>query len=268
MPWTTLALRVALLMAALWAIWRGVMLAAGPAAWDPGTRLVAGAAIAAAVLATVVLLLRLDHGRRQDAGHHHLAANVRAFCLGAALWLLPALAGAALCIAMGWSSVGLLSPPGTLLAALPVAVLGVFLLEAFPEELALRGYLQGLLARKVAPWMALLLQAALFTAFAWSIGALGSTQQWMFIPCLGLILGYVRALTGNVWAAMGVHAAWMGTAQLASAHLAIDGLPALQLLAFALLPSATIGTVLGLLYPRFRWRRPALAAAEPLASEP
>lgn len=267
MPWKTLALRVALLMAALWAIWRGVMLVPGSAAWDAGTRVLAGAVVTAAVLATVGLLLRLDRGRRQDAGHHHYAANARAFCLGFSLWLLPALAGAALCIVMGWSSVRLLSPPGALLAAMPALLLGVFLLEAFPEELALRGYLQGLLARKVSPWIALLLQAALFTAFAWSIGALASAQQWMFIPCLGLILGYVRALTGSVWAAMGVHAAWMGTAQLASAHLAIDGLPVLQFLAFALLPSATIGIVLGLMYPHFRWRRPAAAAPEALAAE-
>lgn len=258
MSWSTLALRLAIAMAALFGIWRGTLLLFG-AAHNPATHLLQGALISAAVLAVVALLLRCDRLRWSDAGHHAFVANLRAFLLGATLWLLPALAGAAVCVLLGWSSISLLSSPGAMLAAIPPLVLGVFLLEAFPEELALRGYVQGLVARRAAQWIALLLQAALFTGFAWTVGALDSAQQWMFIPCLGLILGYVRALTGNVWACMGVHTAWMTTAQLLSAHLAVDGLQVLQFLAFALLPSATIGATLGVLHSDFRWQRAALA---------
>lgn len=140
---------------------------------------------------------------------------------------------------------------------MPALLLGVFLTEALPEELALRGYVQGLVACCAAPWVALLLQAALFTIFAWAVGALASPGQWMFIPCLALILGYVRALAGNVWACIGVHMAWMTTAQLVAAHMAVEGLPVLQFVAFALLPSATIDAALGLLRPGFDWRRGA-----------
>lgn len=258
MSWNTLVLRLAIAMAALFGIWRGTLLIFGTT-HDPATHLLHGAIISGAVLAMVTLLLRLDRLHWRDAGQHAFVTNLRAFLLGAALWLLPALAGVVACVLLGWSSISLLSSPGTLLAAIPPLALGVFLLEAFPEELALRGYVQGLVARRAAQWIALLLQAALFTVFAWTVGALDSAQQWMFIPCLGLILGYVRALTGNVWTCMGVHTAWMTTAQLVSAHLAVDGLQVLQFLAFALLPSATIGAALGVLHPDFRWQRTALA---------
>src|SRR5690606_39221937 len=42
-------------------------------------------------------------------------------------------------------------------------------------------------------------------------GAMQSPGQWMFLPGFALILGYVRALSGSVWAGMGVHFAWMTT---------------------------------------------------------
>lgn len=258
MPWSTLASRLAIVAIAIIGIWRGTsVLSGGDAGYAPATHLLRGAAISAMVLAVVLLLLRLDRLHWRDIGLHAAAANARAFALGAGLWLLPALLGTVACVAFGWSSITLLSTPSALLAALPPLALGVFLVEAFPEELALRGYVQGLVARRAAQWIALLLQAALFVAFAWAVGALGSAQQWTFIPCLALILGYVRAMTGNVWAGMGVHTAWMTSAQLLHGHAAVDGMQTLQFVAFALLPSATLGVALGLLRPDFDWRRPA-----------
>lgn len=255
MPWSTLALRLALASAAVTAIWRGTSALLGVDEYDPATHLLHGAAISILVLLVVLLLLRLDRLRWRDIGHHAAGANVRAFVLGASFWLLPALLGAALCIALGWTSITLLSTPRALLSALPPLALGVLLVEAFPEELALRGYMQGLVARRAAPWIALLAQMILFVAFAWAVGALQSVQQWMFIPGLALILGYVRATTGNVWACMGVHTAWMTTTQLLHGHAAVDGMQALQFIAFALLPSAAIGIALGMLHPDFSWRR-------------
>lgn len=254
MSWNTLAFRVAIAVTAIVAVWRGSSLVFG-GGHDPELHLLRGTTASVLVLAVVAFLLRLDHLPWSVTGHQALRTNLRAFALGAALWLLPALAGMAACVAFGWSSVDLQSSPGTLLAALPLLALGVFLFEAFPEELVMRGYVQGLLERRTAQWIALLIQAALFTLFAWAAGALDTAQQWMFIPCLALILGYVRALTGNVWAGMGVHAAWMTTAQLVSHHFAVEGQQAMQFVAFALLPSATIGAVLGMLRPDFRWRK-------------
>lgn len=257
MPWSTLALRLGLVAIAIVGIWRGALaLFGGDAGYDPATHLLRGALISAAVLALVFLLLRLDRLRWRDIGHHAVGANLRAFALGAGLWLVPALLGTAACVALGWASIALLSTPSAMLAALLPLALGVFLVEAFPEELAVRGYAQGLLARRTAQWVALLLQMLLFVAFAWAVGAMSSPQQWMFLPGFALILGYARALTGNVWTGMGVHTAWMTTTQLLHGHAAVDGLQTLQFVAFVLLPSATIGIVLGVLRPHFDWRRP------------
>lgn len=261
MSWTTLSLRLGLLGVAIVATWYAALSVPGvdglPAV---ATRTLQGALISASVLAIVFLLLRRDRLPWRDIGIRDAAANLRAFALGAGLWLAPALAGAALCVAMGWTTFSLQTTPMALLAALLPLALAVFLIEAFPEELALRGYAQGLVMRKAAPWVALLLQAALFVAFAWAVGALYSPQQWMFLPGLALILGYARALGGNVWTSIGVHAAWMTTTQLLApqaGHVAVEGLQTLQFVAFALLPSATLGIVLGLLNPGFDWRRPA-----------
>ena len=133
-------------------------------------------------------------------------------------------------------------------------LVGVFLVEALPEELAVRGYAQGVAARRLTAWAALLVQVALFTGFAWAVGALASFQQWLFIPSFALILGYVRAVTGNVWTSIGVHTAWMTVQQWLALHADADGLQALQFVAFALLPSAALGTVLGLRHPHVDWR--------------
>ncbi len=252
------ALRLVVVVAAMAVAWQFAGLVFGDAR-APAVHLLRGALVSSATLAAVVLLLRLDGLPWCIAGHHAPLANLRAFALGASLWLVPALLGAIACVALGWSSIRPQSPPATLLAALPALALGVFLFEAFPEELGIRGYVQGLLARRTAQWVALLLQAVVFTAFAWAVGALDTVEAWSFIPCLALILGYVRALTGSVWAGIGVHTAWMTTAQLLSAHFSIEGRQALQFVAFALLPSACIGSVLGAMRPDFGWRRPAAA---------
>lgn len=252
----TLAVRLALLAAGSVLVWRSVLAFADD--HDPRTRLLAGLAISTAVFALVAALLRMDRLSWRDIGVHGFAANLRAFALGAGLWLLPALLGMIVCVSLGWASVTVLSAPSAIAVSLPPLALSVFLVEALPEELAMRGYAQGLVGRHAAAWLALLAQVLLFTAFAWAVGALGSLQQWLFIPGLALILGYARALTGNVWTGIGIHFAWMTTTQglsPAQGHFAVDGIQTLQFLAFALLPSATIGTVLGLRHPGFDWRR-------------
>lgn len=252
MPWSKLILRLGAVTIAMIFIWRSVVALLG-GGYEPTRHLLTGAIISAAVLPLVFLALRLDRLPLRTIGHHAAGANLRAFMLGAGLWLLPALSGTALCVSLGWSAITLHSPPAAVLAALPPLALGVFLAEALPEELAVRGYLQSMLARQTAQWAALLLQVALFVAFAWAVGALHSTWQWMFVPGFGLILGIVRALAGNVWASMGVHFAWMTTTQLLNGHATVEGLQTLQFLAFALLPSAALATVFSLRRPDFRW---------------
>jgi membrane protease YdiL (CAAX protease family) len=217
-----------------------------------------GAALSVAVLVAVLLLARGDGLRAATIGHHAAAANARAFLFGAGLWLAPALAGLALCIAAGWTTVTLEVSPAGLLGTIPIVALGVLLVEAFPEELALRGYIQGVLGQRCAAWVAMCLQALLFLGFAWAVGALSSAQQWMFLPGFALVLGYARAVGGSIWVSIGIHTAWMTTTQLLLSPLygmaTVQGVQTLQFVAFVLLPSATICTVLASLHPRFSWR--------------
>ena len=264
--YAALALRLALLAAGLVLVWRITLSIAYQGGRDTASHLGAGLAISVATAALVYALLRLDRLSWRDVGVGNFAANLRAFALGAGLWLAPALAGVALCVALGWTSISLRSPPAAAamaMALLPLA-LGVFLVEALPEELALRGYAQGLVGRQAPAWVALLAQALLFTAFAWAVGALDSLQQWLFIPGLALILGYARALTGSVWTGIGIHATWMTAQQWMSLHCSVAGMQTLQFLAFALLPSATLGIALGLRHPHFDWRIPLRGPADPV----
>lgn len=251
--------RVAILGAGAVLVWRCVLALPGDTAGpDTARHLLQGTLISAGVVVLLALLLRLDRRGLPDVGMGPFPANARAFLLGVGLWALPALAGAAACVGLGWASISLESSVTAVLAALPPLALGVFLFEAFPEELILRGYVQGLVGRRYAAWVALLAQMLVFVLFAWAVGALYSTEQWMLIPGLALILGYARAVSGNVWCCIGIHLAWMTTAQLLSpahGHAVVQGMQTLQFIAFALLPSMTIGIVLPLLRPTFDWRR-------------
>lgn len=219
----------------------------------PAGHLLAGLLLSAVMLA-LVAWLRLREGLSwATVGHYPAGRNLRAFAMGAGLWLVPAMVGIAACSALGWSTVSFHTPPAQVLGALPLLMLTVLLVEALPEEFAIRGWAQGLAARHYAQWIALLLQATLFIAMAWLAGAMQSAGQWMLLPGFALILGYVRALTGSVWTSIGVHFAWMTTSQLINGHATVEGIDMLWFIAFALLPSATLGVVLGMMYPHFRW---------------
>lgn len=254
-----LLLRLALFAAALALLWRLVLDLPGLPGLPPQPtvqHIVQGGVASLGVFALVAVLRRRDRLDWRVVGWPQRAAcALRGFATGAALWLLPAAAGVGLCLSLGWSTLSPVAGPVRLAMALPLVALAAFLLEALPEELALRGYVQGLVGRRAAAWVALLAQLAVFVAFAWSVGALATPQQWMFVPGLGLILGYARALSGQVWTCIGIHWAWMTATQWLLAGFEVGGAQALLFVAFALLPSATIGLVLGLRRPDFDWRR-------------
>ncbi len=253
-----LSLRLVPFAAALVLLWR---LALGLPSLEHGAllqRVAQGALVSIGVVALMAVLLRRDRLGWRVAGWPDRAGQIPpAFAAGAALWLLPAAAGVALCVSLGWVTLSPVAAPADLAMTLPAVALAVLLIEALPEELALRGYVQGLLQRRTAPWIALLAQVAVFVAFAWAAGALGTTQQWMFVPGLGLILGYARALSGQVWTCIGIHWAWITTTQWLLAGFEVGGAQTLLFVAFALLPSMAIGIVLGLRRPDFDWRRRA-----------
>lgn len=247
-----------LLLAAPVPLWHGYRALSAALGAAPAGRLGAAAVLGLAVAALVALALRIEGRDRRSLGMAgRWREDLRAFAGGALLWTLPAAAGIALCLALGWARIEPLAGPGEFLLLLAWLVPAVLLSEAIPEELLFRGWLQSRLAARVARWLAVLLQAAVFCAFAWLVGAMAGAGQWTFLPGFALILGAVRALSGNLWAAAGVHAAWMVVAQaLSPAHgqFAVSGLATLQVVAFALLPSAAMGVWFGIRRAGFDWR--------------
>ena len=253
-----IASRLAVLTTAAALLWLGALALDDVAATFAWRRTFQGVIVSLGAVAIILALRGRASGPWGDVGMAHASANLRAFLLGVCLWCVPALLGIAACVGMGWTSIELRATPIALLVTLLPLALGVFLIEALPEELLFRGYAQGLLGTRHAPWIALLAQMLLFIMFAWAVGALRSPWQWMLMPGLALILGYVRALDGNVWTCIGIHFAWMTTSQLlTSPHVTVTGMQTLQFFAFALLPSAAIGTLLSARRPDFDWRQPA-----------
>lgn len=178
---------------------------------------------------------------------------------GAGLWLLTALPATALLLWLGVASVEMTSDWPAALASLAILVPTVLLIEAIPEELLFRGYLQGTLAQRLSPWLAVVAQALLFVLFAWAIGATSAPGQWSFLPGFALILGGLRLMGGNLGWPLGFHAALMIATQwlLAHGHFKVGNAMAIQMLAFVALPSAVYGVVLSMRASRLQQRKGA-----------
>jgi len=221
-----LAVRVALVVAAAIVIWLAVYATGrffGPAAEDRlGHALRAVLTTALVVPLVLIARRRLDRRPLAGLGLAPPGAAWRPFLAGAGFWLAAAGLGLAATLGLGWARIDR-SPPttGILLLALALPVL-VFLYEALPEELIFRGYLYRNLADRLPRWVALLVQAALFTLFGWAIGAAGSLDRLILFFTFSLTLGLLRALTGSLWAPIGFHLAFQWVTQL-TAQAVRDG---------------------------------------------
>ncbi|MDQ0270956.1 hypothetical protein J2S17_002842 [Cytobacillus purgationiresistens] len=97
--------------------------------------------------------------------------------------------------------------------------------------------------------------------FAYFIGSINSYEQLLFIPGFALILGYFRALSGNIWASIGFHVAIMTATQILSPiqhPFEVSGLFTLQFFAFIQLPSIIGAVLLEFIYPKLNWKRKTL----------
>jgi membrane protease YdiL (CAAX protease family) len=101
----------------------------------------------------------------------------------------------------------------------------VLLYEAIPEELIFRGYLFRVLAERLPGWATILAQALLFCAFGAAIGAATSIDRLLLFFFFSISLGYLRQVTGTVFATIGFHAVF----QLFSQWLLGEQWPALSL---------------------------------------
>jgi len=191
---------------------------------DPGHLTVQ--AVQAVVMSAVVLpwicLLRLRGDRRSLAGIG-FALPLRSagfFLLGlglpASIVLVPLAA-----LALGGAATVTVNASTAVLGAVLAWLLVALLLEALPEEIALRGYLFRTLNAVLARWLAALASIGLFVLVPILLALLGflpgvpsdafagggglGVDQLVLIAAFGAVLVYLRVVTGSVWTCVGFH---------------------------------------------------------------
>jgi membrane protease YdiL (CAAX protease family) len=105
------------------------------------------------------------------------------------------------------------------IAATPVEALWLGLLPGIAEELLFRGALFGLLLRSGRPRLALVGQALAFAV----VHVVSLRLPWTFL--VGLLLGWVRLRTGNLWACMLAHGLFNTTSGLLAMYLVVPEQP-------------------------------------------
>ena len=203
---------------------------------------------------------RMDGVSWRQLGQGSVRTNIFSFCLGFFLWAIPAAFGLTICIMLGWVEITLQTELHILFVNMMILFITVFLMEALPEELIFRGYIYHYFNILFPHWVTIILQALLFLLFAYFIGAMYSVEQIQFLPGFAFILGYFRAISGNVWTSIGFHVAIMVAFQILSPihnHFDVSGLFTLKFFAFILLPSIIGAIALGFLYPNHKWSNKA-----------
>jgi membrane protease YdiL (CAAX protease family) len=224
----------------------------------------------ALVIPTVLAFRRhLDNEPFATLGLQLDRSALRPVLVGALCWLAPFALGLAICLAFDLVTIEMTASTGEMLAFVPVLIVLVFLLEALPEELAFRGYLQTNLGKLVKPWLAVIIQAGLFGSFGVSLwlitsGGIDPLHASMFYV-LGAITGMLRIMTGSVWTGIGLHLAFQTVAQLLlnteRGHFAVDGVVWLQVVALGAVPFSFCLTIVGWFYrDTVDWRRQPVSA--------
>lgn len=216
-----------------------------------------------AIITTILSFILIDFARRIDKvswrrfGLSSFRTNITSFFIGFILWTIPAFIGLVICLMTGWVELTVQTDFNHLFLSVLILILTVFFIEALPEELIFRGYFYHYLNILSPHWVTLLLQTLLFSLFGYFIGAIYSLEQLLFIPGFAFILGYFRAVSRNVWTAIGFHVAIMTATQILSPlqhHFEVSGIFTLQFFAFILLPSVLGFIALDFIYPKLNWQ--------------
>ncbi len=236
-----------LLMVAIWMllpVLRDVFWGTGRGGYSFGGH-VMSAFLATALAVPVVLARRkIDGGSIKSLGLDFSPSSIRFFAVGALAFLLPSALGFAIVLGLGWASLTPLVPVGEIVLFVPVLIILVFFLEALPEELAFRGYIQGNLERPLGYWGAIVAQAVLFAlwgAALWTLatGAAAVDRLVMFF-LVSIVLGMVRSATGSVWTSIGLHLGFQTVAQLMlnaeRGFFLVEGVEMLQFVALGVVP--------------------------------
>lgn len=210
---------------------------------------------------TVTLLqvaLKVDNNTWSQISQTTVKTNILSFLLGFFLWVIPASIGLFICLMLGWVEIKIYTDLNELLLSILILFITVFLIEALPEELIFRAYIYRHLNTLFPHWGTIILQALLFSLFAYFIGAMYSVEQLQFIPGFAIILGVLRAISESVWTSIGFHVAIMTATQILGpihGHFEVSEFFTIQFFAFILLPSIVGATVLSFIYPDHKWSK-------------
>ena len=175
--------------------------------------------VALAVPLVLVLCRYVDRRPVSSLGLHGGRRACRDVLFGALTWLVPAAVGLAAGLSSGWLEIRLESSVAELVGAILLLVLLVFTYEAFPEELIFRGYVYRNLTTVTAPWIAVVIQALLFSTFGTTLWVISNgwgvflERSTLFFG-MAIVAGCVRLISGSVWASIGFHLAFQVVMQL------------------------------------------------------
>lgn len=192
----------------------------------PAARGVLMAVLVSALVVPGIWWLRTRVDRRPvaEVGLAPTSRDLGAMALGVGFVAVPVLLTLLTSRLFGWATISVdTSSAG--LSALGIGLLTVFLLEALPEELVVRGYLYRNLSAVQARWIASAVAVLLFVVLPVvinlvqryllglevTINGASSIQPGFLVTLLvfGSFQQYLRVLTGTVWTGIGFHMAFV-----------------------------------------------------------
>jgi membrane protease YdiL (CAAX protease family) len=226
-------------------------------------RLINATLISGLAIPLVILARRyLDRRPWGGLGLDPLRRAGRPFFVGVVAFLVPSTLGLTAALLTGWVDLRPQVPWATILGWAALLIVLVFFFEALPEELIFRGYFQRNLSTVMAPWIAALVQAVLFTAFG--AGLWVASEGWgvlaergiMFFA-VAIVLGLLRIQTGSVWTPIGFHVAFQVVAQSLLGERMSSGNEDGLMLAAIVSAFVLATTITAILLPRtVKWSRP------------
>lgn len=201
-------------------------------------------------------VIRIGKNSWKQIGYSSFRTNFTSFLIGTAIWAIPASIGLFISLMTGWAEITVKIDISKLILSVGTLYVIIFLIEAFPEEIILRGYIYSHLNILFPHWVVVIIQTVVFSLFAFFIGAMYSFEQIMFIPGFGFMLGYIRAKSGNVWTSIGFHSAIMTASQILNpihGNFEVNGIFAVRFFAFNLLPNILGAIALEYIYPNHKW---------------
>jgi membrane protease YdiL (CAAX protease family) len=212
-PWWLRITGVFVVACALWILVGAIATAFFGPDYSFGSHTFRAAATCILVLAALALVLRWEGTRPSDYGVTVDRELPRGLYIGVASYFVPFLMAGSVVLMLNLAQIEVSTDLLAVVGQGFVLVLLVLLYEAIPEELIFRGYFFRVLSERLPVWATVIGQALLFTAFGFVVGAAVTAERALMFFLMSISLGYVRQITGTVYATIGVHAVFQLLAQ-------------------------------------------------------